>query len=290
VPAKSPARRSSATKKKATKKKVAKKAAAKKKTTKKKVAKNKVNKKKVAKKAAAKKKTTKKKVAKKAAAKKKVTKKKVAKKAAAKKKVTKKKVAKKTTKKAAAKKKVTKKTVSKKTAAAPKPSAAETAAHELLTALSNAAATPAGEELAGDPQTLIDQLEKLATPDLLPELLGALEDEDPYGILWSVFYLAESMDDAYLAALLDALPGLRTRAPRWAETAVVRIWNTHGESDDCTGTFLQLAKDAPAQTREAILAVADTIAADIDDLVPEQRVAMAALVRGLDGDASAFEA
>jgi hypothetical protein len=250
VPAKSPARRSSATKKKATKKKVAKKAAAKKKTTKKKVAKKKVTKKKVAKK------TTKKAVA----------------------------------KKAAAKKKVTKKTVSKKTAAAPKPSAAETAAHELLTALSNAAATPAGEELAGDPQTLIDQLEKLATPDLLPELLGALEDEDPYGILWSVFYLAESMDDAYLAALLDALPGLRTRAPRWAETAVVRIWNTHGESDDCTGTFLQLAKDAPAQTREAILAVADTIAADIDDLVPEQRAAMAALVRGLDGDASAFEA
>ena len=104
-----------------------------------------------------------------------------------------------------------------------------------------------------------------------------------------MFYLAESMDDAYLEALIDALPGLHERAPRWAETAVVRIWNTYGEPEDCTATFLALAKAGSAETRAAILEVADTIAADIDDLVPEQRNAMAALVRGLDGDASPFE-
>ncbi|MEM6291617.1 MAG: hypothetical protein AAGA54_10140, partial [Myxococcota bacterium] len=184
-------------------------------------------------------------------------------------------------------------TAAKKKTAAKKPPAKPVTkdvadAHAILAELSNAAATPPGEALAVDPQALVAQLEAVASPALLPDLLGALEDEDPYGILWSVFYLAENMDDAYLQALLDAMPGLHARAPRWAETALIRIWNTHDEPDDCTPAFLAQMKTADASVRAAVLEVTGGIARDLDDLVPKQRAALAVLVDALGGDASVF--
>ena len=60
-------------------------------------------------------------------------------------------------------------------------------------------------------------------------MFGALDDDDPHGVLWSVFYLLEGFDDDYLVGLIAALPELSQRAPRWAETAVLRIVNTRGE-------------------------------------------------------------
>ncbi len=138
----------------------------------------------------------------------------------------------------------------------------------------------------GEPADLdaqLQRLEAIATPELLPDLLGALEDDDPAGVLWSLFYIAESMDDAYLEALLDALPGLHRRAPRWAETAVIRILNTRGEPEDCTPQFLALAAKRSATLRRLLVRIATDIAAEPDELAPGQLETLREAVGALGG-------
>ena len=125
----------------------------------------------------------------------------------------------------------------------------------------------------GEPTDVDAKLQRLgtiATPELLPDLFGALEDDDPGGVLWSLFYVAEGMDDAYLEGLLEALPGLHRRAPRWAETAIIRILNTRGEPEDCTPQFLELAAARPATLRKLLVRICNDIAAEPDELAPGQ--------------------
>jgi hypothetical protein len=135
-----------------------------------------------------------------------------------------------------------------------------------------------------DLEAQLHRLGEIATPALLPDLLGALEDDDPAGLLWSLFYVAEGMDDAYLVALLDALPGLHRRAPRWAETAVIRILNTRGEPDDCTVAFLELASQRGVTLRRLIVRIATDIAADPEELAPGQLDTLREAVIALGGD------
>jgi hypothetical protein len=135
-----------------------------------------------------------------------------------------------------------------------------------------------------DLETQLHRLGEIATPALLPDLLGALEDDDPAGVLWSLFYVAEGMDDAYLAGLLDALPGLHRRAPRWAETAVIRILNTRGEPDDCTAAFLELAAQRTVTLRRLLVRIAVDIAAEPDELAPGQLDTLAHAIEALGGD------
>ena len=137
----------------------------------------------------------------------------------------------------------------------------------------------------GDLDGQLHRLEAIATPELLPDLLGALEDDDPAGVLWSLFYVAESMDDAYLGALLDALPGLHRRAPRWAETALIRILNTRGEPEDCTPEFLELAATRSATLRKLLVRIATDIAAEPDELAPGQLEALREAVGAFGGNA-----
>src|SRR5688500_5145420 len=84
---------------------------------------------------------------------------------------------------------------------------------------------------------LIDRLRAHADASILPAIFGLLDDDDASGLLWPVFYVAEDQGDAYLSALLNALPHLSERAPGWAEIAVLRILNTRGEPEDCTASF-----------------------------------------------------
>ena len=59
---------------------------------------------------------------------------------------------------------------------------------------------------------------------LIDYLNRTLEDDDPTGILWALFYIAENMDDAYLSALIEALP-----APAFAESSASKPgWVTTG--------------------------------------------------------------
>src|SRR5690606_24576648 len=95
---------------------------------------------------------------------------------------------------------------------------------------------------------------------------------DPLGILWSIFYVAENMDDAYLEGLLDALPGLWERAPGWAETAILRILNTRDEPEDCTAQFEALAKQQPSSTRELLREILEgPLDNDDESLATDQR-------------------
>ena len=124
-----------------------------------------------------------------------------------------------------------------------------------------------GEELAA----LVARLEQIAEPSLVPALFGVLDDDDPQGVLWPLFYLLEGFDDAYVEGLLAALPELYERAPGWAETAVLRIANTRGEPEDCTATFVALARKRKAAARKKIVALVRRIAKDTEGLHAPQR-------------------
>ena len=112
-----------------------------------------------------------------------------------------------------------------------------------------------GEEPGADINQHVDAIERGADTSLLPRMFGLLEDDDPYGLLWSVFYVMEGMDDAYLEQLVTVLPALDERAPGWAETAVLRIINTRGETEDCTESFEAFVRATDDDTRGVIKGV-----------------------------------
>ncbi|MEZ4430319.1 MAG: hypothetical protein R3A51_21780 [Nannocystaceae bacterium] len=248
-------------KKKAASKKVAKKAAsqktASKKAASKKTAKKTVKKaasKKVAKKAASKKAASKK-VAKKAASKKAASKKTASKKTASKKTASKK-VAKKTASKKVAKKTASKKAASKKTAKKVSQSAPPSANAEATLERLHVLAQLGGDALESELPVLARELDEIRDPQQIPRLFALLEDHDPYGLYWHLLYVLERFDE-YVAGLVDALPSLHARAPVWAATCLIRIINTRGEPDDCTGELNQLLAAAPAETQALARAVLD---------------------------------
>ncbi|MBK8237006.1 MAG: hypothetical protein KBB21_29745 [Nannocystaceae bacterium] len=110
------------------------------------------------------------------------------------------------------------------------------------------------EDLGDELPRLVARLEEVVERSLMPAMFGVLDDDDPHGALWSVFYLLEGLDDDYLDGLLDALPGLLQHAPGWAQTAILRIVNTAGEPEDCTNTLIALARRRRAATRKQLAA------------------------------------
>ncbi len=128
----------------------------------------------------------------------------------------------------------------------------------------------ADEDIGDDIAPLIARLQDIATKDQIPAMFGVLDDDDPSGALWSVFYLLEGFDDDYLAGLLDALPALAERAPRWAETALLRIVNTRGEPEDCVATFIALGRHRGAAARKRLAKLLVNIARKADGLSPAQ--------------------
>lgn len=133
---------------------------------------------------------------------------------------------------------------------------------------------------------LIEQLEQLDDPAVMPRLLGLLEDNDPYGIYWNVLYVLEKFDDAYLRALLDGIEALYARAPQWAYTCVIRILNTRGDEDDCTAAFERLVNDSPQTTRTLVLQILRELAAD-PDTDADQKQNIARTITAVGGAAAA---
>ncbi|MEZ4385043.1 MAG: hypothetical protein R3A79_27185 [Nannocystaceae bacterium] len=111
-----------------------------------------------------------------------------------------------------------------------------------------------GDDSLEELPRLLQRIEGVRDPGLLPELLGLFEDSDPYGIYWNILYVLENFpDEQYLSALLEALPALYARAPVWAETCVIRVLNTRGDPDDCTATFERLVKAGTDPNRLLVL-------------------------------------
>ncbi|MBC8071987.1 MAG: hypothetical protein IAG13_26905, partial [Deltaproteobacteria bacterium] len=160
------------------------------------------------------------------------------------------------------------------------PSTEELGAHEVLARLSMFAR--AQEDVGEELTALVARLEQLAEAALVPALFGVLDDDDPHGVLWSVFYLLESFDDAYFDGLLTVLPDLYERAPGWAETAILRIANTRGEPEDCIDAVVVLAKQRKAPVRRKLVALVDRIAADTEGLHPSQRRSVEQLARAIE--------
>jgi hypothetical protein len=132
-------------------------------------------------------------------------------------------------------------------------------------------------------EALLGRLAANADATVLPGIFGLLDDDDASGLLWPVFYVAEDQGDAYLRALLAALPHLLERAPSWAETAVLRIINTRDEPEDCTARFDQLAAASSVRARRALARILKTITRASDsELAPLQRDTIARTAAAID--------
>jgi len=129
---------------------------------------------------------------------------------------------------------------------------------------------------------LIEQLEQIDDPAVMPRLLGLLEDNDPYGIYWNVLYVLEKFDDAYLRALLDGVEALYARAPQWTYTCVIRILNTRGDEDDCTAAFERMVQASPS--RALVVQILRELANDADTDA-EQKANIARTITAVGGAA-----
>jgi len=137
-----------------------------------------------------------------------------------------------------------------------------------------------GDRSEEEVQGWLEEIDEHAQPSDLPRLFAILDDDDTSGVLWDVLYIAESMDDDYLRALLDQLPALWARAPQWAITAVLRILNTAGDEEDCVAEFLALARTTPA-SHTALHEIAAQLEEDRDLVQDEQRAALRDLLAAL---------
>jgi hypothetical protein len=155
--------------------------------------------------------------------------------------------------------------------------------HGLLDRLRKAAQF--GGEALEDLPRLIEQLEQIDDPAVMPRLLGLLEDNDPYGIYWNVLYVLEKFDDAYLRALLGSIEALYERAPQWTYTCIIRILNTRGDEDDCTAAFERLVNESGQETRTLVLKVLRELSAD-PETDTEQKQNIARTISAIGGDAA----
>jgi hypothetical protein len=129
---------------------------------------------------------------------------------------------------------------------------------------------------------LLERLHANADASLLPAMFGLLDDQDTSGLLWPVFYVAEEQGDAYLQALVAALPHLQERAPGWAEIAVLRILNTRGEPEDCTASFDRAATKASAGAKTALQRLLTRMLGDTaEPLTADQRASVKATAKAI---------
>ncbi len=143
-----------------------------------------------------------------------------------------------------------------------------------------------GGENLDDLPRLLEQLEQLDNPSVMPTLLGLLEDNDPYEIYWNVLYVLERFDDAYLQALLDGVEALYARAPQWAYTCIIRILNTRGDEDDCTAAFERLVNESSSDTQVLVTKILRELSAD-PDTDADQKQNIARTISAIGGNASA---
>ena len=120
----------------------------------------------------------------------------------------------------------------------------------------------AAAKLSGDGsvQALDVALAELAehpTPSYIAPLLLLLNDAADYDeAMFSLVHTAEAFDDAeYTSRLLEALPAMRAKSPKWASTVLMRAMNrppTHT-------ALVHAVREASPPTKDAVLWLCERI-------------------------------
>ena len=94
-------------------------------------------------------------------------------------------------------------------------------------------------------------------PNLVAPLLSTLVDDvTAEAEVFAIVHLAEATADRpYVLGLLEALPVLVKRAPRWARILLSRVVNSPGAFEQ----LMELARDQPDGQRRALLDAADAL-------------------------------
>jgi hypothetical protein len=113
---------------------------------------------------------------------------------------------------------------------------------------------------AGSVQALnraVAELVERPTPAYIAPLLLLLDDEADYDeAMFSLVHAAEAFDDAdYAPKLLEALPAMRSKAPKWASIVLMRALNSSPTRD----MLVRAARDATRPTKQAILWLCERI-------------------------------
>ena len=95
------------------------------------------------------------------------------------------------------------------------------------------------------------------TPAYIVALLLLLDDDADYDeAMFTLIHAAEAFDDAdYIPKLLEALPAMRAKAPRWASTVLMRALNSTPTREQ----LVRAVRDASRPTKDAILWLCERI-------------------------------
>ncbi|MFV8752440.1 hypothetical protein ACNOYE_17985 [Nannocystaceae bacterium ST9] len=123
-------------------------------------------------------------------------------------------------------------------------------------------------------------LRNLDHPGAAPGVLALFDrDGDPFQLRTHLLLALERMpEDAYFAALLDAMPQMVEQAPEWAFSAMMRLLNTREHPDDSAFRFEAAARQASAQVREA---VAELLLEQVEALPEDQAAMVVQTITGL---------
>jgi Meckel syndrome type 1 protein len=115
-------------------------------------------------------------------------------------------------------------------------------------------------------------LRSLDHPEAAARVLALFErDGDPFQLRTHLLVALERMpEQAYFAALLDAMPRLVEEAPEWAFSALMRLLNSRNHPRDSGYVFEEYARLASPRVREA---VAELLLERVEEL-PEDQASM----------------
>lgn len=113
------------------------------------------------------------------------------------------------------------------------------------------AVTQSGPNAVRELDKALAELVSRPTPAYIVPLLLLLDDEAAHDeAMFSLIHAAEAFDDAeYVPELLEALPTLRSNAPKWASIVLTRTLN----SGPTRELLVRVVREASQQSKEAIL-------------------------------------
>ncbi|MBN1514212.1 MAG: hypothetical protein JXB13_19505 [Phycisphaerae bacterium] len=101
---------------------------------------------------------------------------------------------------------------------------------------------------------ILRQVAALNDPTCIPLLLPFLEDDAEYDeMMFAIIHTIEAFDDdIYVQKILDSLPGLLAKAPRWAAVIHMRILNSPGALATYTGRVGNLSQGQRGSVRRVL--------------------------------------
>jgi len=103
---------------------------------------------------------------------------------------------------------------------------------------------------------LLAQLATLRDPDIIPQLLACIRDNEREGLMFDIIHTIESFDDdTYTERIVQSAATLERQSPGWSKVIHMRILN----SPPTLNAYCRALSTAPQKTRATVAAIVSDI-------------------------------